>query len=313
VTEAKTQHCVPRFYLDAFCKTKVRKRKPKRVIAVRDLREEKSFPTGLNNVACVNRYYDVAVSDQVAVTVDPGLQRLESLAARAIETLRGSMSIGGLTQTQRGAIALFVTVQSVRGPSLRRSLEAQPKKMLEYLRKLGPIASELEQELESRTPDDATFLHISLIEEVPKLYPLLAGRAWRLSMAPDGSRCCTSDTPVFKYNKHKPTPFGNLGFRSPGVIFELALNPHAILSIAEPEMYDIRDGEVIDLTEDNVLHYHSYLAFSADRYLYAKDAADFDVRPGMWEDRPAFTIDGLGESRSEDTESSAEDEQASAT
>lgn len=294
MSRPKTQHYVPQFYLDAFCSVRTRKRKQKKVVAVDDLRESKIFSTGLNNVACENHYYEVAISDKVSITIDPALQRLESLAARAFETLRGSLSVLELSRRERDAIALFITVQSVRGPALRRSLEAQPKMIIEHVRKFGPVAPELEKGLESRTPEHAAALQIGLIEEIARLYPLLLDRAWRVALAPKGKRCCTSDTPVFKYNERKPRPFGNLGFCSPGVVFELAISPTALLSIAEPDMYDVYDGEVLRLTEDNLLHYHGYLANSANRFLYAKSAADFDVRPGMWEDKPGFTIRGVG-------------------
>jgi hypothetical protein len=282
---ATRQHYVPQFLLRRFSREVTKNGRTSDRLAVLDLREERVFDASVTDVGCSNRFYEAAVGENMVLTIDPGLAQLENVAAPAIARLRENQDTKSLTSEERSAIALFVVVQAVRSPATRRSVKAMPDLVLKKLEEFGPVAQSLRDQM-STTEQDGARMHLRIMARISEVYPVIAERIWRLHIVPDRSRFCSSDSPVIRFNHVDAGPYGNLGLLCKGLVLQLALSTRVVLAIIDDGAYEASEGEVVNLTHQNLLWYNSVLAYCADRFLYALSPGDFDVREGVWTDRP---------------------------
>ncbi|MFH1690257.1 MAG: DUF4238 domain-containing protein [Candidatus Eisenbacteria bacterium] len=285
---ATRQHYVPQFLLRRFSREVTKNGLTSDRLAVLDLREDRLFEASVNDVACSNRFYEAAVGEDMVLTIDPGLAQLESMAAPAIARLLKSQDTRSLTPEERSAISLFVVVQGVRSPATRRSVEAMPDLVRKKLEESGPIAQSLRDQM-STAGEDGAHMHLRIMARISEFWPVLAERTWRLHVVPDRSRFCSSDSPAIRFNQVDAGPYGNLGLLCRGLVLQLALSTRVVLAIIDSGVYEVSEGEVVNLTRENLLWYNSVLAFHADRFLYALNPDDFDIREGMWADQPKIT------------------------
>jgi len=97
----KIQHYVPRCLLKNF----TRGNKPQ--IWVYDKKTDRSFQTNVKNVAAESGFYDFEHED-VVVSMEPRLARLETSTSRLIKRIEREESIGWLSSADRMLLSLFV-------------------------------------------------------------------------------------------------------------------------------------------------------------------------------------------------------------
>jgi hypothetical protein len=281
------QHFVPRFLLRHFAIDGSKAGKEQ--ISVYDLAQGKIFPSNLDRIAGSKKFYDYLTRSGKVASIDPALTNIEGLTAPAWRKLVEARDARRLNIDERAALALFVTTLSVRGPSTRAEISAIPRLAIEELRRRGEDTSLLEEWLRPEPGDDER-IHVSTIEAIASVFSVVATRTWKVYSPPPGSRFCTSDSPVVKYNDLDYGPRGKLGLLQRGIVLQVALSPDALLLIADPEIYPIHEGTSEEYEPRNLLNYNHPLAHFAHRHLYSKALADFHVEPGMWSEGPPIGI-----------------------
>jgi hypothetical protein len=283
------QHFVPQFVLRHFAQFAPSRSKKKHRITVLDLQTNKTFVAGLSRVAGVNRFYDYITRSGKVGSIDPLLTNIEGLTAPAWRKLVSARTVTVLSQAEREALALFIVTLAVRGPATRAVIQTVPDLVVQELRRRGEDTSLIEKWLQGQPGDDEA-IHANSIRTVAEIFPVIAARVWRLYAPPRGRHFCTSDSPIVRFNEMDYGPRGKLGLLQPGITLELALAPDLLLIVIDPRVYALIEGEVESFTEESLLYYNAHLAWCANRYLYARSAEDFDVRPGMWRGSPHVEI-----------------------
>jgi hypothetical protein len=288
-SKASHQHFVPQFILRKFAQLTPSGSKKKHRITVFDLQTNKIFVASLSRVAGANRFYDYTIRSGKVESVDPLLTNIEGLTAPAWQKLVNARTATALSKVECEALALFIATLAVRGPATRAVIQAVPSLVIRELRRRGEDTSLIEKWLQGQPGDDET-IHANSIRILAEVFPVIAARIWRLYAPPHGRFFCTSDSPVVRFNDLDYGPRGKLGLLQPGITLEVALAPDLLLLVVDPQVYALTEGPVESLTEENLLHYNGHLAWFANRYLYARSAEDFDVRPGMWHGSPHIEI-----------------------
>lgn len=101
--QGEQQHYVPRFLLKSFTHGKKAK------VFVYDKSNDKCFHTNIKNIAAENGFYDLEVEDD-ALTMEPGLSRLEANTSGIIKKLIKNKDIKSLSENEVQAKTLRLKV-----------------------------------------------------------------------------------------------------------------------------------------------------------------------------------------------------------
>ena len=285
------QHFVPQLLLRRFAAESGRKSRKSYQVWVRDLSDNRVYRTNIRNVAAPNFFYDYVTFSGDQDSADPWIRRLEDLTGPAISKLVRSADTHALSQEEREVVAAFVACQSTRGIATRFDLEILPEKLREALSRGGPIGEEVEELLSPDDPNDAKASHAgAMVEIVRESYLAISKRPWLLHRPCSGKRFCTSDNPVLRYNELDSGPRGNTGLLCTGVVLCLALSSDLALTIVEPSHYNIKEGGMGVLTQENLDHYESLLTIFAHKEIYALRDTDLEIPADAWRPGPKFEI-----------------------
>lgn len=316
----KNQHYVPQSYLKAFCADG-------KSLFVFDKIKQKSFKTGVANVASEQRFYDLPPAPGGggdSQVVEKAFSRMEGGYAAAVRNLLDEVYCNnrfssGITE-RNCSVAHFLVFQFCRTRGFRdtharmvEELSAAVAKKHEFARQHlasrglsgGPPMSPVTIPDERASLEHAEFMFVG--DFVNRVMPILMRHIWFVAVNETPQPLLTSDAPVV-LNPHITHPrFRGAGFDSPGIEILLPLSPRYLLVIRErghfaPLMRPVSsqpDGAVFPVRPADVELYNRLQAANSYRWVYCLEDKFEQVRelikqfPKVCDqDRPRFSVLG---------------------
>lgn len=281
---AQMQHYVPQFLLRRFALEGRRKHRSSYQLWVRDLKEGRTFPASVSDVAAETGFYQPRAGGPDKDWLEERLSQIESYAAQAVGRLAGSFNWSGHTEDDRITLAIFLITLYTRGPRVRRSLAEMPSQVLEHFRLLGEtLAPELQKQLEEAAASDPVPAHSGVILETARMFRSLVERSWLLLVPPVGSRFMCGDCPVLMENP-VPAPhqgMSNMGLMCPGVMLYLPLTPNLMLAVVD-SVHGLPDRQVRHIGAEKFRAIQWLTGFHTERFVYGRASEDLMIPDGAW-------------------------------
>lgn len=301
----KVQHYVPRFLLRNFGTGKKDK------LFAFDKQSDRSFPTNVKNVAAESRFYNFDLEEH-EFTIEPGLERIESIAKPVIKSILDADSLGKQSVQDKASMSIFLAVQFIRTKWLREQFREMPKQLEASLRRkhgadvdLSGIADYI------RVPDDNELaLHIfSFIQNHSQEFAhAFASKIWVLVATDSRHPFVIGDHPIGLQNHVDMGPCGNLGLDVKGIEIYFPLSPKRALAMWCPSLVDglrqsaqahgsmgdpheilraIESGAPIQYFPENVMNFNSLQIAHAERFVFSS-ANDFSLAKQMLAQHPSM-------------------------
>ncbi len=309
MTDVVNQHYVPQMLLKNFCNQNSGK------IFVFDKETGRSFETNVRNAAAQREYYNFS-HEGTEFSMEETLSRAESAVKPLFDAIIENRSLSVLTEDNCVSIALFTSVQHLRGPRVRKDQEIIANSLRERFGDTPEGLALLDKEWPSGKDHAKNFAIYFLGKEAPKFANHFLKKTWYLLETTKENPFNLSDTPVVLFNDNDFGPYGNLGLNSRGIQItfpistELALGFYCPsiesefrkgienfnkLKISEPDI-KIQYGKAIEtakefisaaetgspikLTNDNVLHLNSLQVSRSSRFIFSSHN-DFSLAQDM--------------------------------
>lgn len=302
---AKVQHYVPRFVLKQFGTGKKHK------LFAFDKQTDRTFPTNVKNIAAESRFYDFEVEGH-EVTIEPNLERIETLAKPVIASILDSDSLATQSAQDKATLSFFFAVQFLRTKWFREQFREMPRQLEAAIRRKEGKDADLSSIAHLiRIPDDNELaLHTySFIrnhgEDFAKEF---ANKVWVL-LATDGRHpFMIGDHPIGLQNQIDMGPFGNLGLGVKGIEIYTPLTPRRALAMWCPSILASLRGQAqlygatsyaheivrvveaampLQYTPDNVMNFNSLQIAHAERFVFSS-AEDFTLAKRMLAEYPVL-------------------------
>ena len=292
VTRPKSHHYVPRFYLSRFADAKGR-------LWVLDKPTGKKFRTTVENLACVNHFYELpelAKAGLDANLLEKQFSGVEGQAAAVLASVgdvqRGKKIDAFEDRASRSSFALFLVLQILRTPEARRVL-------LDFLRFLvagNSSAPRLPQsEAEERSLHADVLWHDT---HVRRLVRRVSEMIWFVGYNESDALFLTSDNPALeKSGDHRGWVVNSLvtsvifeGVRDPSDNIVFPLSPRLVLYCYDrkgnPKMTRLGNTVTpVPFTSDMVNHENSGQVGMSSRFVYSTDG-DFSFAEEFIRDQP---------------------------
>lgn len=219
---AKNQHYVPQFLLRGF-----QAAEGKGQVHTFDKQVPRKFCTSIRNVAAETGFYNY-VHNEVGMSAEPYLSRLETASAAVIERVRSSETLSGLSEEDRFLLAAFAATQMVRGKQLRRMTEELNQALYEKIVALGGEPDEFAEyeEFDDESRKRAAVSNLTIARD---LVPHFLDKAFLLFKAPEDRPLYLSDHPVVLRSTLPRPGFAGLGVGVEGVEIYLPISKRLIL------------------------------------------------------------------------------------
>lgn len=301
---AKVQHYVPRFLLRNFGTGKKDK------LFAFDKQLDRSFPTNVKNVAAESRFYDFDL-DEHEFTIEPGLERIESIAKPIIKSILDADSLEKQSAQDKASMSIFLAVQFIRTKWFREQFREMPRQLEESLRRkhgsnvdLSGIADYI------KVPDDnelALHTYRFIQNHSQEFARAFASKTWALAATDSKHPFVIGDQPIGLQNHVDMSPFGNLGLGVKGIEIYFPLSPKRALAMWCPSLVDdlrqsaqalgsmgdpygilraIESGTPIQYSPENVMNFNSLQIAHAERFVFSS-ADDFSLAKQMLAQHPS--------------------------
>ncbi|MBF6080935.1 DUF4238 domain-containing protein [Nocardia cyriacigeorgica] len=244
----KLHHTVPKFYLRGFADHRAW------ITTVR-LPGEKSYTQSIDKSAAINHFYSIDGHPDGSDVFEKALSELEGTAATVVRAIEAGE--WPLSEEQRATFALFLAVQTLRGPDHRRSMEYLAAHIARLEVEVGGrdnvkqwvqnrYGVELDDDeaetvwRQATQPDGppitfTPFAHIEqIVNTAVELLPYIVSRPWQLVRFTRRS-LVTSDSPVGLVAAEDSEPWDGLGFATAwGITFPLTRKLGLIMSDVKP-------------------------------------------------------------------------------
>jgi hypothetical protein len=241
MTTAKVQHYVPQFLLRNFGNGK------KDQVWVYDKTTDRAFSTNAKNIASESRFYDFEVEDE-AVTLEPMLSKLESMAKPVIEKILETDSLTPLDEEERAMLAVFLSVQHTRTRTFREQWNAFPKLLREEFESKGETVAEGSQAaqlIQDFTENESKAETGRFMLDAPEQFaPHLLSKQWVLASTTRKHPFLISDNPLTRQNMNHMPGRGNLGFAVQGIEIYFPLSPTRALAMWCPSIVELVRQEI---------------------------------------------------------------------
>lgn len=303
---AKVQHYVPRFLLRHFGTGKKDK------LFAFDKQTDRSFPTNVKNVAAESRFYDFDIEGH-ALTIEPGLERVESTAKPAIKKILDEDSLVPLSGEDRAALSIFFAVQFIRTKWFRQQFRELPKMLEEHVRRVHGDDADLSSIADHiRVPDDneLAFQTAGFIMKHSRDFALqFANKAWMLIATDVKHPFMIGDHPIGLQNHIDMGLYGNLGLGVTGIEIYFPLSPRRALAMWCPSLHDafrtavqvrgdagaravlyaLENGSPLEYTPGHVMNFNSLQIAHAERFVFSS-VDEFSLAKRMLADNPGFRM-----------------------
>jgi hypothetical protein len=287
----KASHYVPRFLLRHFCGDSGS-------VYVHDLIENKVRQQKPDNIAFVNRLYELEFGVPDPGHVEQVLARIEGATSRVVAKVLRARDLSALSQSERLMLLVFIAVQLPRVYKIRSYFE-HLMRLPQYLR-MSAAGVEVQVVKGLNHP---AYNQIALMKYAQTHFTLsLAGKVGVLLTTREGIGFCISDNPVAIYNTADACRMVNLAahlrsiyapFESiadvrthlqdqldrPGAEVYMPLSSDCcllLLDVASAARAKVRADEVLEMTGNEVRTLNWLQAYSTQRFLFARDN-DFNV------------------------------------
>lgn len=317
--QSTLQHYVPRFLLRKFGLGK------KDRVHVFDKHTKSSFVSSAKVVAAENGMYDFAFMGE-ELTLEPGLAKLESIAARIFAAVESRKWLPTPNSDDRGHIAGFLAVQLVRTRAQVNLQTDIQRRMEAYLRSQGMDDSFFPSDPkvgEGENAMRATF--VRQIVNAPKDYaPALLEKDWLLLQTSRQHPFLIGDHPLVMHNMREAGLRGNRGLMVEGIEIYLPISPVLTLALICPSraaelqrgvdaymrvqtrpdahlrfggsvaegrrILEAMDGGApLACTPENVLFHNSLQIAEAERFVFSM-TGDFELAKDMLRTNPELKI-----------------------
>nr|WP_280676105.1 DUF4238 domain-containing protein [Cryobacterium sp. CG_9.6] len=296
----KLHHYVPQAYLRGFATEK------ERVTAIKLPGDTEPFTTIVRNVAAQNHFHRIEGLDQPDKFEDV-LSEIEGAALTVIRKLEAGAKLP-LSEADRWTLAYFISLQAVRGPDTRRTIEMIQRQMVRLEVGAGGrkniaawakknLGFEPNEAQAQRLWNEATrvggppitlsnWAHIQhMMEMALEMLPYITARPWTLVSFTNRS-LITGDSPVTLIRDAKDAPHDGVGFATAwGIAFPLTrklglLMSDPMVAIENLSPDDPRIGKIWDaVSKGQADHrevgttameklFNEHTALNASEYLY---------------------------------------------
>jgi len=271
----KSEHYVPKLYLKNF----TIKRDKKSPTYVFDLKTNKIRRSSIRKIAFENNFCNIKIKgSNVIVSMEEALSDIESKIAPSLEKLIFHLNPNILSGEERFQISTFFSLLLSRNPR-HRELH---KQMIEGVKK--KVGEKMTPEFEKKITLSADELKLSMFRII-KIYldevsPIFYNFKWSVGLGNFFARIHTSDNPLVRYNPKSDKFRSTLGLLCEGIQLILPLTPSICLFMYHAKDYpDMKT--FFNFNEENALFIKSALVGQANRWLFAQNKFDFDVRKRM--------------------------------
>lgn len=211
------QHYVPQFLLRKFCN-------PRDKIFVFDKEKNRSFETNPRNIAAEREFYNFS-REGIEFSLEKPISEIESAAGALFDKIIENNSLSILTEANCVTISLYMAIQHLRGPRVRRDHEIIANSLRERFGDSPEGQSLLEREWPSGEDHAKNFAIHFIANQVHNHIPFFLNKTWFLFKAPERSPFCISDNPVVLHNNNDYGPYGNLGLGVKGIQITYPISP----------------------------------------------------------------------------------------
>lgn len=244
----KLHHTVPKFYLRGFADHR------EWITTVR-LPGDKSYTQSIDKSAAINHFYSIDGHPDGPDVFEKALSDMEGAAATVLRTIEGGK--WPLSEDERGMLAMFMAVQTLRGPDHRRSMEylaAQMTRLEVHFTGREKVQQwvqdrygvELDEQEAEAVWQQATqpggppitftpIAHIAqIVDNAVELLPYIVSRPWQLVRFSRRS-LVTCDAPVGLVPAADMQPWEGVGFATAwGITFPLTRRLGLVMSDVKP-------------------------------------------------------------------------------
>lgn len=267
--EKISQHYVPRLHLRKFSSETNNE-----IVHCFDKQNSRSFKTSVSNVAAEDFFYDGKT--ELVPEVENFLEKLEQKVGAPYMKIVNEQNLRCLTTNEKGVLAYFLGVQSIRTRGERSSIKGVVQAIEDKISREN-MSDGFKQDIDDMKQDESLRkVQNSLIKDGAKDFAqILLDLEWHLFINNTDLPYYTSDYPVAKHNELDFGPYGNLGLRSRGVQIYFPLNPWMMLSIIEPSVYpDLPEISKRD-DRENIVFQRDLQVQRSNRFVYSH-TNDFD-------------------------------------
>ena len=271
----KRHHYVPRAYLALFTDPETPSGQEP-YVWVYEREEKEPYARAPHKLAVRTHYYSVASgSGEWDTAVEEFLSRIESEAMPVLRRFGEGADPSALSDKERGWLAYFIAMLSVRIPGLRSRVEEFSADLMRRVALMGAHNSEYFErkmreayEAKGQEPpkDIEAVRHFvlsgeydviaspvislrAMIEMAPVVAKNVAGYHWRVLRAPVKTYFIISDRPVILVSTKKlPPPFGwSAGWETPWMEATVPLSPEAclLISLHHPQGIEVVTTEIV--------------------------------------------------------------------
>lgn len=224
--KAENQHYVPKMLLRNFA-FEGRGKQPQ--IHVFDKHTDREFTSSIGNVVAERAFYDFPDSD---ASFEPWLVTLETNTAAAFRKLLEARRLDALAGKEALWIANFVAVQFLRAKNFRENARAMNEAIVSRVKGMGGDPDRVKGWRPFRSEEDIKVFALSVFPKATKdLSESLFQKRWALFETRPEAPFWLSDNPVALHNDRDFGPYGNIGFKVPGIQIYLPLSPTLMLAL----------------------------------------------------------------------------------
>ena len=280
--KAKLQHYVPQFYLRRFAK----QRKEEYFVYCYAKNDSKIFFTNIRNIGGESYFYDLEGDD--LQIIEKMLANIEGKFNYVTRKIIRKKDLNIISLNERAILALLIVLQELRTREQRERIKSIPEKILTHFDEynLSPTDELKKQIEESLTEESLKRTQIKLmLEGLPELTSMVLNLKWIILENKTKMNFWASDHPICRYNSIDMSPYGNLGYLSPGIEIYLPLNPKITLLVCDPMQFP-HYGNYVEINDTKNIVFQNCLQIrEANQHLFSFEK-DFELAEEYLNENP---------------------------
>ncbi|MEP2772982.1 MAG: DUF4238 domain-containing protein [Fulvivirga sp.] len=203
MSKVKTQHYVPRFYLEEFSSNEQ--------IWAFDKTNKNVFKSNISNVASENYFYDSQTLDELSGEqfIEKTLSGIEGILASKLRSIIARINEQQtrykIDEADRIALSELFLVQLIRTKEMRNNMELSKKTLLEELHTKGFTDTSAYIDSEINSKDDHLKFIITALAKTES-YDVMYDKVWVVYYNTSKHKFYTSDSPTCKHMHDDITP-----------------------------------------------------------------------------------------------------------
>ena len=239
MTEAKSQHYIPRFVLKHFCADG-------KMIFVTDLKTKEKYKTNITNAAQENRFYNLKTM-QGDVSLEEMFSNLETKAAPIVNKIVATESIGWFQDEDFQILEDLVLCQFYRTRksvnNTTKILKSENVPIFDRYNANGEKVETLysgDLDIDDNMSKTLTYNILNHMEHNDVVRDAMASMEWLLLKTPENKKFVMSDSPVVLISSTSPTDYKGetAGFELPDAQILFPVSSQLLLLLSARQMVD---------------------------------------------------------------------------